>query len=81
MAEREIRWPAAARRDYAYVVQELRDRGRIRELLLPRVEYTAYALGQLGPGCLSARAGSRRAAIPGRDWCSTRAAGWVTPRS
>ncbi|MEX1103070.1 MAG: GNAT family N-acetyltransferase [Dehalococcoidia bacterium] len=50
MAEREIRWPAAARRDYAYVVQELHDRGRIRELLLPRVEYTAYALGQLEPG-------------------------------
>jgi GNAT superfamily N-acetyltransferase len=50
MAEREIRWPAAVRRDYAYVVQELRDRGRIRELLLPRVEYTAYALGQLEPG-------------------------------
>jgi ribosomal protein S18 acetylase RimI-like enzyme len=50
VAEREIRWPAAARRDYAYVVQELCDRVRIRELLLPRVEYTAYALGQLEPG-------------------------------
>jgi ribosomal protein S18 acetylase RimI-like enzyme len=50
VAEREIRWPAAARREYAYVVQELRDRGRIRELLLPSIEYTAYALGQLEPG-------------------------------
>lgn len=50
MAEREIRWPAGARREYAYIVQELREPERIRELLVPRVEYTAYALGQLEPG-------------------------------
>ena len=50
MAEREIRWPAASRREYAYVIKELTDPARIRELLVPRVEYTAYALGQLEPG-------------------------------
>lgn len=50
MAEREIRWPAAARREYAYVVEEIRDPSRIRDILMPRVEYTAYALGQLEPG-------------------------------
>ena len=50
MAEREIRWPATARRDYAYVVEEIRDPDRIRDILMPRVEYTAYALGQLEPG-------------------------------
>ncbi len=50
MAEQEIRWPATARREYAYVVEEIRDPDRIREILLPRVEYTAYALGQLEPG-------------------------------
>jgi RimJ/RimL family protein N-acetyltransferase len=32
-----------------YVVQALTDVSRIRELLAPRVEYTAYALGQLEP--------------------------------
>ena len=50
MAEREIRWPATARREYAYVVEEIRDPARIRDILMPRVEYTAYALGQLEPG-------------------------------
>jgi ribosomal protein S18 acetylase RimI-like enzyme len=50
VAEREIRWPASARHEYAYIVRELRDPEEIRRLLLPRVEYTAYALGQLEPG-------------------------------
>lgn len=50
MAEREVRWQGAFRSRYDYVVQTLRDRDQIRELLRPRVEYTAYALGQLEPG-------------------------------
>lgn len=50
MAERDVRWQAAARTSYDYVVQQLRDAARIREILRPRVEYTAYALGQLEPG-------------------------------
>lgn len=48
MAEREFRWEmASARRDY--VVTELSDADEIRSLLRARVEYTAYALGQLEP--------------------------------
>lgn len=50
MAEREVRWQGASRPTYDYIVQSLVDRDRIRELLRPRLEYTAYALGQLEPG-------------------------------
>ena len=51
MAEHEIRWRGGiVRPTYDYVVSALDDRERIRELLRPRVEYTAYALGQLEPG-------------------------------
>lgn len=45
-----MRWQGATRRHYDYVVQRLRDPARIREILLPRIDYTAYALGQLEPG-------------------------------
>lgn len=50
MAERGIRWQGAALQRYDYVVTSLNDRDRIREILKPRVEYAAYALGQLEPG-------------------------------
>ena len=50
MAEREVRWQAAAHRRPDFLVQPLRDQSAIRALLLPRVDYTAYALGQLEPG-------------------------------
>lgn len=50
MAEREFRWQGVARGSYDYVVQPLHDRDQIRTLLRPRIEYTAYALGQLEPG-------------------------------
>ncbi len=50
MAEQDMRWEAATRARYDYVVLELRAVERIREILAPRVEYTAYALGQLEPG-------------------------------
>src|SRR5690349_8492960 len=50
MAEREMRWQGAARATNDYVVTAINDRARIRELLKPRVEYAAYALGQLEPG-------------------------------
>jgi len=50
MAEQDVRWEAATRVRYDYVVLELRAVERIREILAPRVEYTAYALGQLEPG-------------------------------
>ncbi|MGI8925406.1 MAG: hypothetical protein ACR2HN_02020, partial [Tepidiformaceae bacterium] len=50
MAEREVRWQGTARRGLDYVVQHLESRERIRALLVPRIEYTAYALGQLEPG-------------------------------
>lgn len=50
MAERGIRWEGAALQRYDYVVTALHDRERIREILKPRVEYAAYALGQLEPG-------------------------------
>lgn len=50
MAEGEMRWEGATRRHYDFVVQRLRDPARIRELLRPRIDYTAYALGQLEPG-------------------------------
>ena len=49
MAEREVRWQGVARRELDYIIQQLDEPARIRELLLPRVEYTAYALGQLEP--------------------------------
>ncbi len=52
MAEREVRWQGVTGRHADYVVSEMRDIGRIRELLVTRVEYTAYALGQLEPGLL-----------------------------
>ena len=48
MVERDFRWEAMAlRRDY--VVTELTDPEEIRSQLRTRVEYTAYALGQLEP--------------------------------
>ncbi len=50
MAENEMRWEGAVRRHHDYVVQQLRDPVRIREMLKPRIDYTAYALGQLEPG-------------------------------
>ena len=50
MAEREVRWQGVARRRFDYVVTALHERDRIRALLSPRVEYTAYAMGQLEPG-------------------------------
>jgi len=50
VAERNLRWQGAATRRLDYVVQSLHDPARIRELLRPRIEYTAYALGQLQPG-------------------------------
>lgn len=52
MAERELRWQGITGRHSDYVVSQLVDVARIRELLVPRVEYTAYALGQLEPGLL-----------------------------
>lgn len=53
MAAGEARWQGVAGRELDFVVQPLRDAGRIRDLLLPRVEYTAYALGQLEPSLFS----------------------------
>lgn len=50
MAESEARWQGAARSRLDYVVQQLSETATIREILRPRVEYTAYALGQLEPG-------------------------------
>lgn len=49
MAEREVRFTGVARRRLDYVVQPLTDPVAIRSILAPRVEYTAYALGQLEP--------------------------------
>ncbi|MCZ2109336.1 MAG: GNAT family N-acetyltransferase [Dehalococcoidia bacterium] len=49
MAAGEARWQGVAGKDPDFVVQPLRDPAQIRELLAPRVEYTAYALGQLEP--------------------------------
>ena len=49
MATGEARWQGVVGRNLDFVVQPLRDVARIRDLLLPRVEYTAYALGQLEP--------------------------------
>ncbi len=49
MAEREVRWQGVARKRLDYVVQPLTDPQAIRSILAPRVEYTAYALGQLEP--------------------------------
>ncbi len=49
MAAGEARWQGVVGRELDFVVQPLRDAARIRELLVPRVEYTAYALGQLEP--------------------------------
>ncbi|HML97185.1 MAG TPA: GNAT family N-acetyltransferase [Tepidiformaceae bacterium] len=49
MAEREVRWQGVARKRLDYVVQPLKDPQAIRSILAPRVEYTAYALGQLEP--------------------------------
>jgi len=47
----EIEFPRArSRARLDYLVQALTDPEEIRALLRPRVEYTAYALGQLEPG-------------------------------
>jgi ribosomal protein S18 acetylase RimI-like enzyme len=50
MAEHGIPWQRAARQRYDYVVKRLDDREHVRRILRTRVEYTAYALGQLEPG-------------------------------
>lgn len=50
MAEIEIPRNRAQRARLDYVVESLEDMERIRQVLRPRVEYTAYALGQLEPG-------------------------------
>jgi len=49
MAERDVRWQGVARQRLDYVVQPLRDPQAIRAILAPRVDYTAYAMGQLEP--------------------------------
>ncbi len=49
MAERELRLQGVPARRLDYVVQQLHDPDAIRPLLRSRVEYTAYALGQLEP--------------------------------
>lgn len=49
MAAGDLRWQGATHRRMDYVVQPLFEVEAIRELLSPRVEYTAYALGQLEP--------------------------------
>ncbi|MEP7215234.1 MAG: GNAT family N-acetyltransferase [Anaerolineaceae bacterium] len=49
MAERELRWQSNARTRLDFIVQPVREIPAIRSLLLPRIEYTAYALGQLEP--------------------------------
>lgn len=51
MATRDVRLRRAIdRTSYDYVVNSLSDPDQIRDLLVPRIEYTAYALGQLEPG-------------------------------
>jgi ribosomal protein S18 acetylase RimI-like enzyme len=50
MAERDFGWADVRPSRKDYVIDELTSADRIRELLKPRVEYTAYALGQLEPG-------------------------------
>lgn len=51
MAERNIPWRVAAdQRRFDFIVRRLEDRSEIRKLLAGRIEYTAYALGQLEPG-------------------------------
>ncbi len=49
MAEREVRWQSSAESRLDFIVQPVREMQAIRSLLLPRIEYTAYALGQLEP--------------------------------
>jgi ribosomal protein S18 acetylase RimI-like enzyme len=49
MAERELRLQGVPARRLDYVVRALRDPDEIRPLLRARIEYTAYALGQLEP--------------------------------
>ncbi|MEP6872530.1 MAG: GNAT family N-acetyltransferase [Anaerolineaceae bacterium] len=49
MAEREVRWQSNAQTRLDFIVQPVREIQAIRSLLLPRIEYTAYALGQLEP--------------------------------
>jgi RimJ/RimL family protein N-acetyltransferase len=53
VAEREFRWQGRTQERLDYVVQPITDVTRIRELLMPRVEYTAYAVGQLEPNLLA----------------------------
>lgn len=51
MAEQKLPWQATtSRHSYDFIVKALDDRAEIRALLRPRVEYTAYAIGQLEPG-------------------------------
>ena len=49
MAAGEMRWAGAQARSRDYLVERLRDPDEIRRLLRPRVEYAAYAVGQLEP--------------------------------
>ena len=49
MAERGVRWQSNAETRLDFIVQPVREIQAIRSLLLPRIEYTAYALGQLEP--------------------------------
>jgi GNAT superfamily N-acetyltransferase len=51
MAANGIPWSRrAARPSYDYVVTQLTERDEIRRILRQRIEYTAYAMGQLEPG-------------------------------
>jgi len=50
MAERDFGWTGARTERKDYVVERLTSVERIRALLRPRIDYTAYALGQLEPG-------------------------------
>lgn len=52
MAESDVRWQGVTRSRLDYIVRVLSDASEIREILRPRVEYTAYALGQLEPGLI-----------------------------
>lgn len=50
MVERGLPWPLQAGVHRDFVVRRLTGRDEIRALLRPRLEYAAYALGQLEPG-------------------------------
>ncbi len=50
MAEREARLQGSVRATHDYIVRPLRGRDEIRDQLSSRLDYTAYAVGQLEPG-------------------------------